>query len=444
MKHKILALTTLICCVVGLCGCDKSDNSSDSQTISDESGVIGDNKKDLVFEDFVGEYPENPISILTSSKSEIVAAINAQPNFTCAENLYVRAPESASVYDYRSYATHVPQFIYPAEQYQKDFNTLFKYFFPDREINMDYLKYSKYRGYEAEIGMIMEEGYVKDTNPLPDQLSFTYDEMPGVASGLESPVYMHHNILIGGGGLELHKGELEKLRGSTSWSGVIGTTIGTYPPKSEKSFKLLDGEMKICDAVKFFEDYVNNAPITTELPRNMATRVYDVSVKKIDTNSYAYYLRTVPEFQGVIFEQAVYGSVTHYDYDYTPATGGAFMIRCNDVDYIDSYYGIDWTFDINPCDSVIPVEEAIKITSDKLSKAVSFEVRTVEFVYVREFLKNAGGGIDIDKYEAHMTPAWRITAFNINDNLQYMCYVDAKDGGSFKYYSSDAVTEYDD
>lgn len=450
MKRGISALVASVSFMALLSGCDGNRTQiSESKSTSSESSVV--------FSDFVGEYPENPISLLTKSEEEIRSEINSNPNFKCSDNLYVNIPENASVYEFKTYGVHVPKFDYPATQYRKDFEQTFKYFFPDREIDMDYLKYSKYLGEDKGY----EEGLVKDKENLPDIIAFEYDEMPEQTAEWTSPVYIDLRTEIGSGGITVIKGEAAFLVGKNTYDGMKNELVpsdtynrlayfepgfyfeqvGTYSPQSEKSFNLIDGEMKICDAVKFFENYINNAPISTGLQRNMRTSVYNVRVLKIDENTYGYYFATRGQFEGVNYEPVVYGSMSTYSYD--PTGGEALMIRSDDVDYIRGFYGASWTFDVKACDSIVPVETAVKNISENLSENVTFEVDTVEFVYVQRFVKDEQGHINIDTYESHKTPAWRITMKNLNDNLTYMCYVDAKDGGNFRYYTTPGITKYD-
>ncbi|MDE6732707.1 MAG: hypothetical protein K2J77_07515 [Oscillospiraceae bacterium] len=431
MKHKIIA--PLLACIALLCGCNKN-NSLTSGTTS----IIGEESRGAQqFADFVGEYPENPISVLTLSEDEIRQAINAQSNFSCTENLWVNIPESASVYEFNTYGVHVPQFDYPAAQYKKDFEALFSYLFPGREIDPNCLKYSKYLGYDYEKqDYIFDEGYVRDNEKLPDGVNFIYD----------GDVYLETNSEIGVGSGLVNKGEAAKIAFNDAPDtlsyfepGDYFESVGIYSPQSEKSFPLLDGEMRICDAVAFFEDYVNNAPISTGLQRNIRTRVYNVEVLKVN-DKYGYYFTTVAEFRGVGYEPVIYGTVSEYSYD--PTRGEAFMIRRGDIDYIHCFYGSEWTFDVKPRGEIVPVETAIKNISGKLTAAVTFDVISIEFVYVRQFVKDEQGHINIDTYEAKITPAWRITAGNSNDNHTYMCYVDAVDGDNFRFYTTPGIVSF--
>lgn len=457
-KRFFLILLPLLT-AIALSGCSSSGAPELPSNSSADFG--GSDSEAPEFADFVGEYSEAPISVLTLSNDEICRIINAQPNFTCSEDLYVNISESSSVYEFSTYGVHVPQFEYHADQYRKDFEALFKYIFPNREIDMDHLKYSKYLGYDNEKGdYILDGGYVKDKEDLPDGVELIYDEMPEGTESRNAPVYMEIKSEIGVGSGIINKGEAAYLAGKTVYDDIQNEwvssdtfiklsafdptdhfeSVGRYSPQSEKSFPLLDGEMKICDAVEFFENYVNNAPISTGLQRNLRTRVYNVEVLRVN-DAYGYYFTTTPQFQGVNYEPVIYGTVSAYNYN--PIGGEALMIRRGDVDYIHCFYGSEWTFNVEPCDEIVSVEKAVKNISDKLTNGVTFDVISIEFVYVQQFCKDEQGYINIDTYEANITPAWRITAGNLNDGRTYMCYVDAKDGENFRYYTTPGISSYD-
>ena len=450
MKKSFIAILSAIF-LLSLTGCNNGDIGSDSGTESETP----------IFADFEGDYPEHPLSIMTLSEEKLRGLIDAQPNLKCADNLYINAPESASLYEFHTYSVHVPQFEYPSAQFLADFEATFKYLFPDRELNTEYLQYEKYLGFDSKTGSIKETGFVKDKKNLPDQIDLIYDEMPERAEDWNSPVYMRIPLEIGAGG-EINKGEAAYIAGKIEYDVLTGLnpsdtynklssfypgdffkTVGTYTPQSEKSFKLLDGEMKICDAVKFAEDYINNIPISTGLMRNIRASVYSVDVLQLDEDTYGYYFMTEPSFRGVIYEPAHSGSYSgSWNYDAT-MLGTALMVRSDDVDYIHSVFGNEWTFDVNVCQEIIPVEDAIKKVSEKLAQSVTFEVISVELVYVGEYAKDEQGHIIIDTYEAAQRPAWRIKTGNLNDDCSYICYVEAV-GGNFCYYSTPGITYYDD
>lgn len=459
MKKSFIAILSAMI-LLNFTGCDNgnSQTSPDGGTESNNSGE----SEQSVFADFEGDYPDHPISFLTDEE-EIRKRIDAQPNLKCAERLYINIPESASLYEYHTYSVHVPQFEYPSTQFLADFETAFKYLFPDREINPEFLKYRKYWGYDYEKQDTIDEiGYVKDTENLPDQITLTYDEMPERTEVWTSPVYLEIPLEIGLGG-EINKGEAAYIAGKIEYDVLTGLnpsdtynklssfypseffkTVGTYTPQSEKSFMLSDGEMKICDAVKFAEDYINNIPISTGLTRNIRTSVYSVEVLQLGEDTYGYYFKTEPSFRGVIYEPAFSGSYSgSRNYDAT-MLGGALMVRSDDVDLIKGVFGSEWTFDVNVCQEIIPVEEAIKKVSEKLSQSVTFEVISVDLIYVGEYAKDGQGYINIDTYDASRRPAWRITTGNLNDDRTYICFVEAVGDGKFSYFSAPGITYYDD
>lgn len=109
MKQIMISLIIFMSCLAMLCGCERS-NSEISETGSSVDGTVGGNTESdtQVFADFIGEYPENPVSVLNLSGDEICQIIDAQPNLKCSENLYIDIPESASIYEFSTYGVHVP------------------------------------------------------------------------------------------------------------------------------------------------------------------------------------------------------------------------------------------------------------------------------------------------------------------------------------------------
>lgn len=193
----------------------------------------------------------------------------------------------------------------------------------------------------------------------------------------------------------------------------------------------------------FFEDYINKAPLSEGLQKNVNTRVYSVSVYQIDDNTYAYFFITLPEFRGVLYEHAILGSIIDGDMYYDGSCAFAYMLRHDVVDQIDGYFQNEWTFDVNPLDSVVPVETAVKNISEQMTEGVTFDVLTIEFVYVQRYARNEQGYVDIRTYDTDVHPAWRITLGNHNDDCTYICYVDAKDGGNFRYYATTGIRGFD-
>ena len=65
------------------------------------------------------------------------------------------------------------------------------------------------------------------------------------------------------------------------------TYIATYAPDSKESYKLLDKEIPINEAVDFYEHYINGLPYPRD--KNFKTVVISVEVYKVTDNVYGYY-----------------------------------------------------------------------------------------------------------------------------------------------------------
>lgn len=58
----------------------------------------------------------------------------------------------------------------------------------------------------------------------------------------------------------------------------------------------------------------------------------------------------------------------------------------------------------------------------------------IELIYTTEPAKDSSGYIDTENQSSKIEPSWRLTLYNPKDQLAYVCYVDAIDGGNFRYY----------
>lgn len=85
------------------------------------------------------------------------------------------------------------------------------------------------------------------------------------------------------------------------------------------------------------------------------------------------------------------------------------------------------------CREIFSLESVIRYISKKMTKHVTFTVRKIELVYSQKDKKTKEGYVDIENRSARMKPAWKLTLENDNDELSYICYIDAVDGGNFRY-----------
>lgn len=80
---SILAVSVSFIALLSGCNGNKTQISESISTSFKESSP----ESNTVFSDFIGDYHENPISLLNLSKDEIQNTINAQPNMKCSDKL---------------------------------------------------------------------------------------------------------------------------------------------------------------------------------------------------------------------------------------------------------------------------------------------------------------------------------------------------------------------
>ena len=272
-----------------------------------------------------------------------------------------------------------------------------------------------------------------------------YDEdILGGRTEWDYPIDFEIGSQIGAGYFNMNKGKTEEIygkmeNGAYPMASVFEPKdyyecIASYPPDSEESYPLLDGECKIKDAVRFFEDYVNGMPYPKEEDANLGTKVVEVGVLKIRDGLYGYQLQVSKTYEGIVFDYIRNGTVTEGGSDYASCAGEAFMLESCDVDYMYSYFGVHFMDSVKEYKSIIPFDKALQITATSMTSDVVFDVISVELVYTATPHKDSNGYVKIDDgHPSDVDPYWKFALYNPNDNKTYRCYVSAVDG-SFKYF----------
>ncbi len=136
-------------------------------------------------------------------------------------------------------------------------------------------------------------------------------------------------------------------------------------------------------------------------------------------------------FEGIAFDYNYDLGMTSKMSDgklYSNFTNEAFMAKSNDIDFwymIQPYTKVE--YDGNVITNIIPLDRALSIMSEELTKNVVFEVNAIDFVYCPLAFEE-------DSSETSAEAAWKISAFNSNDNNTYIVYVNATDG-KLRYYT---------
>lgn len=450
MKRKYL----LLVCMLLLCGCaDGTDSHGDSDShftnasqVEEASSTIDDSSVPS------RTYPQreavsNEIAYYTDDEAKEI--IQSNTHFLVAKDLQCAIPKNIS---------HFSSFTvgyYPRQDnagFYEDFLTMFDYLFPDETLYEDCLFYAgknssiRYdeNGEMTNTIRTVAEEYDRIMRGEEHVLYYFYSPhfTAEQTSKAENNIFMEFTSPVCSDLSNFNKGVLAdyyyESRGQENdafletWRGTyVYPTVCTLPPDSEEAYTLLDGvTISVADAVDFFENYINNAPI----PENptFSIKVIWVDVLQCDTDTYCYYFKTTKALDGIPFDwypNAAYNGGLNYSYTLSFAS----MAVSDDIDQI---YGMTRTQVIY--DEVMHTEgisfaTAMQKMEKNLSSLIDFEVISADFVYSPKAYK--GESTAAEDYLQPTTASWKVSLYNPNDGLVYVCYVDALDGGNFRYYT---------
>ena len=115
------------------------------------------------------------------------------------------------------------------------------------------------------------------------------------------------------------------------------------------------------------------------------------------------------------------------------------MIYTDEVEYVYGIYRSQTTNELESYDKMISFETAVKEISTALSASVNFQVKKAEIVYCE--LSPDGVSLQPEDYIIQTSAAWKLTLYNENDKKNYVCFVDAENGGNFRYYTMNILAE---
>ncbi len=394
------------------------------------------------------------ISKLSVVETEAIKSFDDTPNLIADEKTVLLLPNNISeIYSYTSKTSQG----YNMANYYNDFVELFSYLFPTHKMNNDYFLYW---GGSSSIEYDDEGNLIKDLNKVKDN----YDKLISNAEGRayfiydeswyqnfeewNSPVCLEIGNPMGYGFITINKGETVALSNIKNTDPATNKSvyprlesynpseylerIGSYSPDSTEVFKLSDKETKINDAVLVYEKYINSLPYPEE--KNCNTVVRSVDVYRVTNDIYGFYFNTNNEYKGVQFDYMP-NETMHSEYEgYSTYWGFGFMVRSNDVDIVGAAYSLENACDIKTYTEVISLKNAAEIISNNLSSNVIFNVQSVELIYTSIPKTDENGYIDIEDQSYANAPSWKFTMYNPNDQLTYVCYVDAANGENFRYY----------
>lgn len=371
------------------------------------------------------------IEICSFSCDQIIELLNGQENLSVTDDVVINIPKSAPVLEF---TTKMLDNQYDIEQdfdsLYSGFKEMFAYYFPDRSFNEDHLYYvgkESYDEWDDSGNQIKYCHKVKDDmdilkNNKSGSIWFEYDEGRDKE---DKSGCLYFNCLpdlnIGG------VGQMDKRRYDLN----DAKTVAVLPPDSTQSYMLEDKEISVSEAVRFFENTINNSPYPKN--RNCELKVAAVKVLNMDNGKYCYNMLCSKDINGILTEFS-YGNRTSLQtskYE-TIVSSYGYMMKSNEIEMFQACDPYIIMEDVKKYDGISSFENAVKLVSSKLTREVDFEVQRAELVYCQQLIKTAEGSPDIKGYPSRVMPVWKLTLFNPNDLHTYLCYVSA-DGTDFDY-----------
>lgn len=401
-------LFTFILCAVLLTGCTASSSKPQS---TDRIGV----------------------EKLSQSGDDLLSALDSIKNLEASDIMQITAPQAEKLYEFTFTSVKEDEPKAAIEH----FKSLFSELFGDAAFDGKMLKCVASTDSGAEV--------ISVSDNMADILSgriktnmFFYDD---TQSSAQKRAFLLAQSGISSGLLNFSRGEFctEYLRCTNSQQRPslelfapdmnVGER-GEYVPmmqseavKSSDTVRLIDKEVTVSQAAQAFEKSIEGLSIY----KNAA-----FGIKCLNARKY-----TLPASQVCCLQFDIRLTYKGTQLDDCPVTpdgydffwGSGYMIRSSGADHV---YTAGLEFEISdekPIDSIISLGEAARIISAQLTDQVVFKVESAELVYSQRSPKQQNWGED----SRATAPAWKLTLFNANDNHYYYCYVDAKDGGNFRY-----------
>lgn len=461
MKKRIPRTLSLVLCALLLGGCsstsqDTSDTSTSgatntgettntaadtSNTGSDETTVTdssGQSKEGMVT---AGEYKPTVEEIKdTASKLE---------HLTVSENLCIDFPQDLE--HFYAYNICYPGLPYP--EGRDKFNKICEFVFPGKTINEDYLMYTGSYIQMDENGQYPPRRRVRDYEDELIAGTEDYDGLYCIHDNDPKVTPMEDTISIVmlnppfGSLVYLNRGEINHKMGDVATQYLYPEDhpdyfefVGTYDPEDTTSFKLFDGETRICDATENLSAELNELwkHVFGEVPTDQVLRASSVQVYRLlcGEDVYVYWFTLYNEYKGLA---PCYKSEDGYSFPKHEETfpleinagrnnPHAFMARSDQFDFA-AITGFHFTVrDEREITEFYSASAALEAVRGRLTQGVDFELESIglwELESYEDGVPEYAQGLDV--------PGWIIMLHNLQDDFYYECFISAIDLDVFAY-----------
>lgn len=409
---KLMALTMMLSSMTGLAACSRSESEENPP-----------------------KYPLTAISAIGDENSTEAVLKGEYENITFAEDFCVEAPEMEFFHTFTM--TRKPG-VSVEETYER-FEAALDLYFPGAFTAEEKRKVCKVVGKDAK-GNTIDGPYeqIKDKLVEDDQ---------GIAM-----------LLISDKGClqTFGCGYTQTATGNTAYllDNPEGGTVGMYIaadantvtekifiPQSgtveERVYPLLDGEVKLTDAIAYTEEFFETKFDKEIANPELIPEVCEAWVVDMGDGIYGYHFTMTPTYQGIRFDAqpmnnagSSSSSGVRNSKNYNNFPGYAFTIEQGKLDSI-MIVGTKLAYDIKDVEThreMISAKQAIGILSEEVSGHAGLIIERAEFLYAPYQEGEADGSL------LKTDAVWRFAGRNKNDGFRYLFYVNAVTG-EFDYYN---------
>lgn len=204
----------------------------------------------------------------------------------------------------------------------------------------------------------------------------------------------------------------------------------------EREYLLLDGEVKLTDAIAYTEEFFKNGFDKDVANPELTPEVCEAWVVDMGDGIYGYHFTMTPVYRGIRFDAQPMNHAGSFGSEgernskaYENFPGYAFTIEKGKLDSI-MIVGTKLAYDIETTRTyteMITAEQATAILSEAVSGYAGLVIERAEFLYAP--YSEEGG----DRSTHTVDAVWRFVGRNENDGFRYLFYVNAVTG-EFDYY----------
>ena len=443
-----VAIGIFICCLV-FAACSKNNRRINDTRSSENNSNVSSTDDNTGSGKIIDQNALNVMPVMQAiSKDNINEILETTDNFSpSSEGIYFFLPEECDcVYTFANYYN----FTEDGSKYKDSFLEAVKEVFPEHDVdekNLMFVGKRFFKEFQNDSNATIPA--YSDYKDLVDSgeekvLYYVYQDIDSEnAVFFESTGYLGSNILRFNRAKGLRV--VNKYTGETMPSflevyspNAYSNYVESYTPDSTESFKLINGETRICDAVSFFEDYMNNLSFLNN--DDVKTKVVRVDLFKFSYDPeeheepivdekyevYFYLMNYTIEYKGVLFSYAEISGSSTFSHGYGSSINSfGAMVNNDEVEFIYEVQHLVYPKNMVKYENILSMKDVIEICSQKVTPNVEFSVLDIGLFYAQGGML---GGLEGENQYHKVFPVWRMTLYNNNDERFYRCYVNALNG----------------